>query len=114
MRVTITDVVNHGEFLQAFAVVEHEGESREVSFCFKGLPFTEDGVFAALAAKFYEPPAPEPAGEKKEPASAEMAEPVTSVPDPERAARVKALENTWKKLPKAGKTVVFPEAGEVV
>lgn len=96
MDVKITSVINHGEFLQTFATVTEDGMTKEVSFCHKSLPFTEDGVYNALAAKFTEPVVVEPPS--KEPVEIEPVEVMPREPDPERIASVKALEDTWKAI----------------
>ena len=111
MKITIDEVVNHGEFLQAFATVEEGKEQKQVSFCFKSLPFTEDGVFNALMCKFSEPKVVEPV--PTEPPEIEPIEPVPYVPDKERIASVKALEDIFKALPAEDKKVIFPTVVEI-
>lgn len=98
MVITITSVVNHGEFLQTFATVTEGKVTKEVSFCHKSLPFTKDGVFNALTCKFSEPVVKEPL-----PVKEPILEPVEVqpyVPDAGRIADVALLEATFVKAPK--------------
>jgi hypothetical protein len=104
VKIELVNCVNHGEFLQVFADVTGEGGIKRVAFCCKSLPFTEGGVFNALACKYDEPPAPVPEKTEKVETAAVQAEPVQ--PDPARVARVKILENTYKALVKTAKTEI--------
>ena len=106
MRITITSVINHGEFLQAFADVTVDKVTKQASFCFKSLPITKDGVFNALMCKFDEPivtstpglPLPVSPGDAK-----------PHVPSPSRIAKVLALENVYKAMPIEERTITTDE-----
>ena len=108
MEIKITSVVNHSEFLQAFADVTEDKVTKQVSFCFKSLPITKDGVFNALMCKFNEPLVVDiPSGE---PLSVEPIDVKPHVPDTVRIASVKALENIYKAMPIAARTITTEEA----
>ena len=51
----IHDIMREGNVLTAFATVTIDGESKDVSYVFKRLPITEDGIVSALVRQFYNP-----------------------------------------------------------
>ena len=109
MIITITSVVNHGEFLQAFATVTDEGVTKQLSTCFKSLRFKKDEVFNMFQTAFYAPPVVEskPSGE---PLPVEPVDIKPRVPDVTRVANVLMLENAFKALPVAQRKMTIATA----
>jgi len=112
MKVTITKVDKHPEFLQTFAdVTLDDGTVKKVSYCHKSLPFTENGVFNALLNQALAPPHVEP---KPDPGvKPDLIDPKDVRPhvaDPARVAKVAALKASFDKLKPADRTITTASA----
>jgi len=112
MKVTITKVDKHPEFLQTFAdVTLDDGTVKKVSYCHKTLRFREDEVFNALLNQALAPPytAPKPnPGVKPAPMDPKDVKP--HVADPARVAKVAALKASFDKLKASERTITMPSA----